>query len=212
MKILKLICLIGLISLIWVQPVLAVDATKSAAQDLLDRVATKVADLAGKLRRVYTGKIKSAGTTSYVITTSDGDRTVTTNDVTSFYRIRAGNKTEVNFASLKVGDDIAVIGTIDPNTLEMTAKQIIAKIRRYNVVGTVSEVNKTVSSVQEIGGPKTLIDLEDAVSLKSINPQGQIAAAKISAFRSGDLIFAIAYFSDPKSDTLSVLKTLRWEK
>lgn len=208
----KLICLISLISLIWTRPVLAADATKSAAQDLLDRVATRVADLTGKLRRVYTGKVKSVGTTSYVIATSDGDRTVTTNDVTSFYRIRAGNKTEVNFGSLKVGDDIAAIGTIDPNTFEMTAKQIIAKIRRYNLVGTVSETNKTIYSLNEIGGPKTSVDFEDAVSLKTMNLQGQVTATKVSAFKVGDLVFAIAYFSDPKSDTLSILKALRFEK
>lgn len=208
----KQICLIGLISLIWVQPIFAADATKSAAQDLQDQMATKVADLARKLRRVYTGKIKSTGTTSYVVTTSDGDRTVVTNDVTSFYRIRAGNKTEVSFGSLKIGDDVAVIGTIDPNTFEMTAKQIIAKVRRYNVVGTISEITKTAYSIQEIGGPKTPVDFEDAVSLKSLGSPGQITAAKINAFQPGDLIFAIAYFSDPKSDTLFVLKALRFEK
>ena len=191
-----------------VRSVYSVDATKSATQDLLDRVATKVAGLASKLRRVYTGKIKSAGTNSYVVTTIDGDKTISTNDVTSFYRIRSGNRTEVNFKSLKPGDDIAAIGTVDPNTTEMSAKQITAKIKRFNIVGTIKSIDKTIYIIQGVNGPLTKIDLSDAVSLKMINIKNQIVPASLENFKQGDLIFAIGYMSDPSSEILSVLKAI----
>ncbi len=195
-----------------INQVFAIDATKSAAQDLMDRVATKVATLTQKLHKVYVGKIKSVGTTSYVVITKDGDKTVTTNDVTNFYRIRAGNRSEVNFTSLKVGDDIAAAGTIDPQTFEMTAKQIIAKIKRFNIVGVISTIDKTIYTIAEIPGPQTKIDLSDAITLKMINSKNLIVTAKMENFSQGDYIFAIVYFSDPSNNTLSTLKAIDLSK
>jgi len=193
--------------------VFAVDSTGSAvdkkAQDLLDRVATKVASLASKLRRVYTGQVKSVGTNSLVLTTVDGDRTLTTGDVTSFFRIRSGNKTEINFSSLKVTDDLAAIGTVDPSTSEMTAKQIIAKVRRYNVVGKVVAVNKSVYSIAEINGPVTKVDLSDTGTLETVSPNNQITPTKRSSIKIGDTVFVMAYIFDPKSDVFSVLKAIQ---
>lgn len=196
-----------------VQPVSAIESTGSAAdrktKDLLDN-ANRIVTLAAKLRRAYTGQVKSVGKTSYVITGAENDRTITTNDVTSFFRLRAGTKSEINFGSIKVGDDLAAIGTIDPSTSEMTAKQIIAKVRRYNIVGKITAVDKTVISVQELAGPLTKADLADAVSLKSISlTSGQISTEKISSFKTGDTVFVMAYISDPKSDTFSTLKAVQ---
>lgn len=196
-----------------VQPVSAIDSTGSAAdrktRDLLDN-ANRIVTLAAKLRRAYTGQVKSVGKTSFVITGAENDRTITTNDVTSFFRLRAGTKSEINFGSIKIGDDLAAIGTIDPSTSEMTAKQIIAKVRRYNIVGKITAVDKTVISVQELTGPLTKVDLADAISLKSISlSSGQTASIKISSFKTGDTVFVMAYISDPKSDTFSTLKTVQ---
>lgn len=204
--------IIFIIVINFISPVFATDSTPSAAQDLLDRVATKVATLVSKLRRVYTGQIKSIGTRSIVVTTSEGDRTVTTNDITSFFKIRAGNRTEINFTTLKVSDDIAAIGTVDPNTFEMTTKQIIVKVRRYNVVGTIVSVDKTILSIQELFGPTTKIDFSDALSLKTIKTDGTITSARLSTFKTDDLVFIIGYLADPKDEALSVLKALRLEK
>lgn len=204
------ICLIGLIWL--AQPTLAADSTSSAidrkAQDLLDRVATKVATLTSKLRRVYTGKVKSAGTTSYVVTTSDGDRTVTTNDVTNFFRIRAGNRSEINFSAIKVGDDVAAMGTVDPQTGEMTAKQIIAKIKRFNIVGKITVIDKLTYTITELSNKTTKVDLSDAITLKMITTKNQIVPATVENFKEGDQAFVIAYSSDSTSDILSALKAI----
>ena len=213
-KFIYLLILINSVRLInfAIPAVYATSSTPSAAQDLLDRVATKVATLTSKLRRVFTGKVKSVGTTSYIVTTSDGDKTVTTNDVTSFFKIRAGSRSEINFSAIKTGDDIAAIGTVDPNTFEMTAKQVISKVRRYNIVGTITAVDKTIYSVQEIGGSVTKLDFSDAITLQSLDQVGKFTTAKLANFKSGDVVFAIAYISDPKSDILSPLKVLLLEK
>lgn len=181
-------------------------AASKKAQDLYDRVATKVAELARTLRRAYTGKIKSLGRTSLVIAAPEGDRSVTTNDATEFYRIRAGSRSETAFANLKVNDDLSIVGTVDPNTLEMAARQIIAKIHRYNIVGTITAVDKDIYTVKEFNGPVSKINLADAVYFKKLE-EGKFWAAKLADFKTGATVFIIAYSgSDPS--ILSALKAV----
>lgn len=205
-----LITLIILIVL-GVRPAWAIDSTPSAkAQDLLDRVATKVAQLSQKLQKAYIGKIKSLGTTTFVITSPDGDHAITTNDATSFFRIRAGNKTEVNFSALKIGDEVSSIGTIDPATSDLTARQIIAKIERKVVAGTITDIAKDLFTVKQFGGSTVQLDFTDVVTLKKII-NGKIATAKQDELTVGSTIFAIAYRPDD-SPTLSVLKAIVVQK
>lgn len=197
------ICLISLICLIFVSPVYGADASVSAkAQDLLDRVATKVAQLSEKLQKSYWGKIKTLGATSIVITTESGEKAIATSDATSFFRIRAGARTEINFAALKIGDDIAAIGQIDPATTDLTARQIITKIKRQNVVGKITAVDKQVITIDSVK-----IDLSDA-TLKMASSSGKIIPGKISDFKEDAAIFAIAVSPDEKTGIFSVLKAL----
>lgn len=182
----------------------ATDSSVSAkAQDLLDRVATKVAQLSEKLQKCYWGKIKTLGARSLVITTENGEKAISTSDVTSFFRVRAGSRTEINFTALKIGDDIAAIGTIDPATTDLTARQIIAKIRRQTVVGKITSIDKDVYTVDS----NTKLDFSDAV-LKLASTSGKITPAKIADFKEGSTVFAIAVSPDEKTGVFSVLKAL----
>lgn len=179
----------------------------SRAQDILNRVTTKVEELANKQRKTYFGTVKSVGTKSYVVTTLDGDKTISTNDAASFFRIRAGNRTEVKFENIKVGDDLAAVGTIDPSTGEMTARQIIVKIARQNISGMVSAVDKGVVTVNQPDQTPIKIDLDSAITLKKMDNTGKVTTAKGADFTVNSPIFVIGYASD-KPDVLSVLKAL----
>jgi hypothetical protein len=202
----SLIILILLIVMV-VRPALALDATPSAkAQDLLDRVATKVAELSQKFQKAYLGKIKSLGTTTFVITSTDGDHAISTNDATSFFRIRAGAKSEVNFAALKIGDEVATLGTIDPTTTDLTARQIIAKIQRQVVGGVITDVTKDLFTVKQFNGTEIKLDFADVITLKKFTGD-KLVIAKQSDFTVGSSVFAIAYRADD-SPTLSVLKAI----
>lgn len=183
--------------------------TTEKAKDLLDRVATKVAELVKKERRTYTGSIKSkAAKTSFVITTSDGDVTVTTNEATDFYRVRSGSQSDASFATLKVADDIAAIGTIDSQTKEITARQVIAKIKRTNITGRIEVVDKNILTIKGQVGASVRVDLTDAVTLEKAGPDGKIIKAKIADFVEKQSVFVIGYSPDPKTGTYSVLKAL----
>lgn len=181
--------IIFLLAFFLVKPIFAVDSTRSA--EIYNKVLKIAEDTA--VKRTYSGTIKSQGTTSLVITTAEGDKTVTTNDVTTFFRIRAGNRAEINFKALKVGDDLVALGNIDPGSAgEMTARQIIAKVKRQNLVGTLNSLGK--------------VDLTDAVLKRFQN--GKIALAKSADFKPESLVFIMAYQPDPTSPSLSALKAL----
>lgn len=218
----KILVFITLFLVLTASPVIAATATPSGtktstnsattsdkAKDLLDRVATKVAELVQKERRTYTGSAKSkSAKANFVITTSDGEVTITTNDATDFYRIRSGSQADASFATLKVGDDIAAVGTIDPASKEMTARQVIIKIKRTNIVGTIESVDKNVLTVKGQVGASIKVDLTDAITLEKAGTDNKVVKAKIADFVSGQTAFIIGYSPDPKTGTYSVLKAL----
>lgn len=209
-KIIFLFLILHLSSFIF--PVYAVDATPAAvatksatpvekkAQDLLDRVATKVAQLATTTKRTYHGTIKSVGKSSYVITTPEGDRTIETNDATDFYRIRAGKRSETNFAGIKKDEDIVAIGAIDPGNKTMTASQVITKIKRTIVIGPIETLDKSIATVK---GAK--VDLTDA-SYQKIDLAGKISAATLADFKVGSTVFLLTH--SPEDGIYSSLKAL----
>ncbi len=178
------------------------------AKDLLDRVATKVAEIVQNERRTYSGSIKSKAKTSFILTTAEGDVTVTTNDATDFYRIRAGSQSDASFVTLKVADDLAAIGTIDSQTREMTARQIIVKIKRTNIVGVIESIDKNILTIKTQTGGSIKVDLTDAITLEKAGQDNQIVKAKIADFTSNQTAFVIGYSPDPKTGTYSVLKAL----
>lgn len=221
MKKIALISLISLISLI-ASPVLAAPATPSAqtaspsakdappankAQELLNRVADRVTALTDKMRRSYQGNVKSVGKNSYSLTSDEGNKVVVTNDATSFYRIRAGSRTEIEFKDIKANDYVVAVGTIDPSSSEMTAKQVIAKIHRFNYVGTIDEVGKGIVTMTLLDNSQVKVDLSDALAYKKI-VAGKIQAAKLADFKQGSTMFVIAFSADPKTGVYSSLKAL----
>ncbi|MCL4397444.1 hypothetical protein M1403_00190 [Patescibacteria group bacterium] len=209
-KLASLLFLIFLSYILFSRSALAATATPSPSatssarsQEIQDQVNKLVNKLSGDLKRTYTGKIKSVGAASIVISTTEGDRTITTNEVTSLYRITAGKRAEITFSNLKDGDDLAAFGTIDPGNMEMTARQIIVKIHRYNLVGTIKTNEKNVLTVKEFGGPETKVDLTGAILKKNL---GTIfSAAKLADFKPGSTVMVLAY-TDPSSPVLSTLK------
>ena len=188
------------------------DSSPSANTDLIDRVTTKAAEYYNELRRTYSGKIKAVGTTTITVTTADGDRSITTNDVTNFYRIRAGHTSLIDFSGLKVGDDVVGIGTVDPQNYEMTARQIIAKIQRYNLVGVITDVSKNTLTIQKPDNQTAVIDLADAISLEKTDIRGKIQNAKEEDFQKGNQVFVIGYLANLNTTTFSTLKALVYFK
>lgn len=183
---------------------------ESKVQDLLDRVSDKVTKLTEKMQRTYHGPIKSISTTTITLTTSEGSKNVITNDATDFFRIKAGKQSTTDLKGLKSGDDISVIGTIDPQTTDMTAKQIVAKIHRSNFSGTIQNVEDTIATITLPDNSTVKVDL-DGTKLEKVS-SGKIIPAKLSDFVENSTIFAIAFSPDSKTGVYSSLKALALNK
>lgn len=185
----------------------ASNSAQNKAQELLKRVADKVSAITTQNRVSYWGKIKQVGTAAYTITTQDGDKVITTNDATSFYRIKAGTRSDVEFKDLKVGEDIAAIGTVDPSNGTMTAIDVIAKIQRYVYVGQITDVTKGIATITLADNSQVKVDLTDAISYRKV-VAGKIISAKLADFQKDATIFVLAYSPDPKTGIYSSLKAL----
>lgn len=220
----KKLLFITLLFLFFTKPAFAATSTQSAettatpsskvspiekkAQDLLDRVATKVAAIVDGNKRTYHGKIKSVGDDTLTLTTPDGDKKITTNDATEFYRIRASKTSDTDFKGLKVGDDLVAIGTIDPNSSTMTASQIIAKIKRHVFIGSIQDITtENVAKLKTLTNDTVDVDLSDA-SYSTFGTDGKVVTAKLADFTKGKTIFVIAHSPDEKTGVYSSLKAL----
>lgn len=186
----------------------AEDASISArAKDLYDRASSIAAQLSESSQKSYTGQIKSLGSSTIIITTKDKQRAIQTNDATSFYRIRAGNRSEISFTALKIGDAVASVGIIDPVSFDLTARQVIAKISRQNISGVIKSIDNQIYSIENSDNTITRVDLAD-VPLKKLDQNGKIISGKIDEIKQGSYIFVIAVTPDETTGIFSALKAL----
>lgn len=179
--------------------VFAETATPSASQELLDRVATKVATLAEKMKKATAGEITSVGSKSFFI----GDTKINVSEVTTYYKIKAGNRTTIDFKNLVKGDDAAVIGTLDSATGEITARQVIVKIQRLTLSGKVTIIDAK-KNIYTLDGKEAEIDSTTAVKTATA---AAILKSKYSDIKVGDNLIIYGYYVKP-STPLTTLKAL----
>lgn len=193
-------------------PVLAATATPSSdskAQDLLDRVATKVAEIAKNFQRPFTGQITSIGGKSIRLSTNEGERTVLVLELTNYYRLKTGARSSIELSGLKIGDDISAIGTLDPSTNELTAKQIIAKTQRVNISGTIagSDAKKGLFTIDTLPNP-TVVEVDLNIPIKKIASDGAIIKSKYADLKNAKYLWVIGYFDTANKPNLTALKIL----
>jgi predicted aconitase with swiveling domain len=177
-------------------PALAATSTPSSkTQDLLSRVATKVASLATKLKRGYFGTVKSVSDKTIIVTIDNTDKTVTVDqDLTTAYKYKSGVRSELSLKNIKNGDDVSIIGTIDPTTSEIAGRQIIVKTKRQALAGKLSDLGK--------------IDLKTAAWVKKIDAAGKIISGKISEIKPDTQVFVVAYSTDSGLSALKIIYKL----
>ncbi len=174
-------------------------STPSASQELLDRVATKVATLAQSLKKTAAGEITSIGTKTFFI----GDTKIVVSEVTTYYKIKSGTRSVIDFKNLIKGDDVAVIGTLDTGTGEITARQVISKVQRLLVSGKVTNIDPKKNIY-------TLMDKDaeiDRTTVVQTATAGAIIKSKYSDIKPGDNLIIYGYYLKPQTP-LTSLKTL----
>jgi hypothetical protein len=181
------------------RPVFAAAATESAAQNLLDRVATKVASLAEKLKTGAAGEITEIANKIIFLK----DQKILTSEATVYYRIKAGNRSTIDLKNLAKGEDIAVVGIADAATGEITARQIIAKVQRLVLTGRVTDIDKK-KNLYTIDGKEAEID---AVTIVKKATASGLLKTKYTEIAVGDNLIVYGYYSKP-TEPLTALKAL----
>lgn len=199
-------------------PVYAVDSTSSAATssasskndketEILNKISDKVNELGQSLKRAYSGKVRSLGTDTISLTTDSGEAFIETNEATKFYRIKAGARTTTEFKTLKIGEELTVIGTLDEATKTVTARQIIVKVRRQILIGKVTEVNKLLITVFSPTLNSKIVDISGTIPLKKVAPNGGLVSAKTPEVIVNSYLIAVGYY-EPDDPNLSALRAI----
>lgn len=127
------------------QPTASASANQSSADDkskeLLERLATRVAELRQMSHKAYSGNLKSINAKTIILTAIQGEKTVITDENTVFFRIDANGKREINLSSLKMDDYIAAFGQVELEKSEMKGKIIIAKEPSLAINGRAIDVD-----------------------------------------------------------------------
>ena len=175
-----------------ISPAAAVSATDSAkeaqSKELLQKLATRTAELRAGMRKSLHGEIKSTTSDGKIIlTTKTAEKTINTDDSTIFFRISLLGRKEIKFSSLVTGEQISVFGLAQEITGEFTAKVVVAKILPVNLIGKVSDIdleNGTLTILTLKQGT-FIIDVETATKIYTAN-KVKLGFSKI---KPGDRVF-----------------------
>lgn len=192
MKKILLIIFITIIIIINTQTAFAATATDSAketqSKELLLKLATRTAELRAGMRKSLFGEIKSLTSDGKIIlTTKNGEKTVNTDDTTSFFRISLLGRKEIKFSSLITAEQISIFGLNQEITGEFNAKVIVAKILPVNLTGKVSNIdleNGTLT-ILSLNKGTFIVDVETATKIYTSN-KVKLGFSKIKA---GDRVF-----------------------
>ncbi len=178
------------------------------AKDILNRISDKATQLGQTFKKVYLGKIKSLKNNMMVITTDSGDISVDTTEATNFYRVRSGQKTTIEFKSLKTDMDILVSGTLDETTNTISARTVIDKLRRFQVFGRVEEINlkKGRVIIKTAEDLTKEVNIADTVSQKKLKDK-DLVTYRDSEIAVGDYLSALGIYEDSNT-YLTALRTI----
>jgi hypothetical protein len=139
-----------------VSPVLAVTSTVSATpsaadapktkqiENLMDRLATKVAELRQTQKKAVFGTVKAATVSTITVETTTKDVKVEMPDDVVVYQMIKGKRTKLAAENVEKADTVTVFGEYDATLDMMTAKAVFieAASQPIRFVGTVGAVDK----------------------------------------------------------------------
>jgi len=150
--------------------------------------------------------VRSLGNNTISLTYDSGEIFAEINDATNFYKFRSGNRTTSDFKSIKVGTELTIIGILDEGNHTVIARQVIDKIRRFQLAGKVTSIKKELITVSS-NGTDNIIDTSTVVTVKKIGLKRELTPGRIADIAIGDFVSALGYFDDgdPNLQALKVL-------
>jgi len=159
-------------------------------KELRERLATRVAQLKEKMRRAWHGEIKSISGTTIILTTRQGEKTIVTDENTSFLRTGLGGRRKITLADLSLGEKIVAFGQVSQDTGEMTAKVIIAQVFPVKINGKVTAVNVEggTITVQTLKRGSFIVDVETTTKILVWEKKEGLKSFGLSKIKVGDRV------------------------
>lgn len=180
-------------------------------EDLKDRLATKVAELKGRERKVVFGNIKSLTLTTMVIETLTKDLKIERTDEIVVYKTTKGNNAKYDSDTLSKGDAVVVFGYYD-STLDLLDANIIAVQTNSlkNVAGTVKEIDRSdfTLTVTDYKGFEIVVDIETTTKTNIVNPDAKIEKFGFSKIQAGDRVQVVGTPNIKEDNRISGLRIL----
>lgn len=186
-------------------------ATKSATDEVRERVRQKIENLVKKPRAVV-GILSEVTDSTLQITNRAGkeDMVATTKD-TQYVRTAGGKRTNIKFEDLVIGDFIVAMGYRNGNNI-LEARRVIAYdkspiAQRRAVYGIVKENTKGALTIEHPKTKEVWTITTDKKTVITKKTDGKIQEVDIKDVQAGDRVTA-AGILDPKKDKTLVTRRI----
>lgn len=172
-------------------------------KELRERVASRVAELREKGRRAFYGQIKSISGGIIILTTKQGEKTVLTNEDTSFFRIGSGSRKTIALKDLSVGETITAFGQVEIGKEQLTAKVIIAKVLPININGQVVgvDVEEGTITVETPKNKSMTVDIETTTKILVWEKGKGLQKLGLSKIKVGDRVHVNGFIPSKSQET-----------
>lgn len=178
-------------------------------EDLKERVASKVAQLHIPLFKALTGEVTSVAKDSFLLKTSQGEKTVKLDEEVKIFRLSPGKKLPIILSNLKKGDGVAAIGSNDAQGV-FTAKVILTKTLPQNINGIVEKTDQTnfTISVKDQKGVIYLVDIESTTKVQSWDKAKGLIKIGFSKIQNGDRVHVNGQIVPKEENRISAIRIL----
>lgn len=168
---------------------------REQVKELRERLATRVAELREKMRKAFHGEIKSISGKTIILTSPQGDKTILTDEETSFFRTGVLGRKKISLSDLVLGEKITVFGQLNQDTGQLTAKVILAKVLPININGKVAavDIEGGTITVQTLKRGSLIVDVEVTTKILAFVKGEGLKPSGLSKIKAGDRVHVIGF-------------------
>lgn len=185
--------------------------SKEKINDLMERLATKVAELKQSQRMAIYGTVKTVELASISVETKTKDVKIELTDDIKVIQELNGKRSVLKTENIDKGDSMAIFGDYDAGLDLMKAKVLF--IQNNTVIhtsGTVTEVNKKnfTITLKTALDAEYIVDFEKFTKANAWTKDKEIEKSGFSKIISGQMIFVTGYPVPNKTNQISAARIL----
>ncbi len=180
-------------------------------EDLKERLATKVAELADIQRKAVFGTVTSVSLTTIVLGTETKDVKVEVTDEMKVIQVLKGKRTTLTPENIEKGDVVTVFGSYD-TTLELLKANVVFLQEAFgeHVAGTVTDINRTAFTltVTTPEGKAFVVDIEKSTKTTLWDTAQGVTKGGFTKVNVGDSVHVVGTPVPKKENRVSASRIL----